>query len=223
MSSSLVVGGSPLAISAKKLSVLSQLCDFIVAVDKGMDICIEAGIIPDLYCGDGDSISRQSLQYLESNHSIEKAVYDPHKDDTDLSLAIREVVDRGYDRIVVASLLGGRLDHQLAVLGVLKTADTDDIWWVEDDVICRILSEDGCCEIQLNEECVDKTISCISLSDDTLVTEQGTLWEADHLTLGLLSDRGVSNVVTASGATIKIHRGSAIICINEGPLSLINE
>ena len=223
MSRALVVGGSPNPISVERLLELVDISEFIVAVDKGMDICLEAGVNPHLFCGDGDSLSPISAEYLASHSDIEQVVYDPHKDDTDLSLALDEVAKRGYTNTLVTSLLGGRIDHQLAVIGVLKSQDTLDIWWVEDDMIARLLSSDMTSIIQLTEECVHKTLSCIALDDETSVTEVGTRWEADRLILDALSDKGVSNVVETNDAYVKIHSGKALVCINQAPISLITE
>lgn len=221
MSRALVVGGSPSPISISMLKKLNDLCSYVVAVDKGIDVCLDAEIVPDLFCGDGDSLSHESSLYLENNKAVERVVYNPHKDDTDLSLAIGEVVNRGYSSVIATSLLGGRIDHQLAVVGVLNSFVSNDIWWAEDDMIGRFLSSEGPCDLVLNEACRDKTFSCISLEDSTYVTEQGARWNVDRLCLDALSDRGVSNIAESDEARIHIHEGNALICINHAPLSLI--
>ncbi len=223
MSRALVVGGSPNPISINRLRELVEITEFVVAVDKGMDICLEANISPDLFCGDGDSLSHKSAEYLEQHTSIERVVYNPHKDDTDLSLALDEVKRRGCDSVVVTSLLGGRIDHQLAVVGVLKSQNKLDVWWAEDDMIGRMLAASDSSSIRLNSACVGKTLSCIALEDTTIVSESGTRWEADHLELDALSDRGVSNVVESHNACIEVHQGRALICLNDAPLSVISE
>ena len=223
MSYALVVGGSPSPISGQILIELADISEYIVAVDKGMDICLKAGVYPDLFCGDGDSISNHSLSYLDEHQDIERVLYDPHKDDTDLSLAMSQVVDRGYTQIIATSLLGGRIDHQLAVVGVLKSLDTKDIWWVEDTMVSRFLSDCGVSHWNLNESCQDKTFSCISLRDGTVVSESGTRWEVNRIQLDSLSDRGISNVVESTSGSVCVHSGQALICINEAPLSLLNE
>ncbi len=222
MKRALVVGGSPCAISPEKLREAASFTDYTIAVDKGMDVCIEAGIIPDLFCGDGDSLSENSSLFLNAS-SIEQVRYNPHKDDTDLGLALSEAHVRGYDGVIVASLQGGRLDHQLAVLGVLKSAQATDIWWVEDDMIARLLRSYATSTSRINftSECIQKTVSCIALSDPTIVNEKGLRWEADCLELTSLSDRGVSNVVEQSDAYIEVVDGVALICINDAPISLI--
>ncbi len=221
MSRALVIGGSPTPVSTKKLHELSELVDFIVVVDKGMDICLNACITPDLFCGDGDSLSSSSLNFLNENDSIEKVNYDPFKDDTDLSLALQEVNTRGYQNIIVTSLLGGRLDHQLAVIGVLRSFTHTNLWWVEDEMIARFLSADSNSRITFNSYCRGKTISCIALEEGTEVSEFGTRWEVNHLEMDALSDRGVSNVIEADSSGIVVHKGSALICINEAPFSLL--
>ncbi|HEX6853153.1 MAG TPA: thiamine diphosphokinase [Candidatus Polarisedimenticolaceae bacterium] len=79
----------------------------LVAVDGGWNTCRAAGRPPDLYVGDADSTRRVP-------RSVPSVVYAEDKDFSDLAGALREMRRRRVQVLVVAGLLGGRLDHEWA-------------------------------------------------------------------------------------------------------------
>lgn len=90
----LLVGGSPQTCDAVSLKHLYAGCDLVVAVDRGLDAVLDAGLPCDLFCGDADSVGARGLLAVrrceEGEPSEVFAVerYDPYKDFTDLSLAL---------------------------------------------------------------------------------------------------------------------------------------
>lgn len=78
---------------------------FVIAADSGYRYAEMLGIIPDLAMGDYDS-----LGYVPKNCG-EVMTFPKEKDDSDLMLAIREALKRGYKNITVIGALGGRFDH----------------------------------------------------------------------------------------------------------------
>ena len=52
----LVVGGSPQGASPEVVRRAAQGCDAVVAVDRGLDAVLAAGLICDLFCGDADTV-----------------------------------------------------------------------------------------------------------------------------------------------------------------------
>lgn len=78
---------------------------FVIAADSGYRYAEKLGIIPDLAIGDYDS-----LGYIPEN-CREVLRFPKEKDDSDLMLAIREALKRGYDDITITGALGGRFDH----------------------------------------------------------------------------------------------------------------
>jgi thiamine pyrophosphokinase len=79
----------------------------LVAVDGGWNTCRSAGRRPDLYVGDADSSRRVP-------RAIPSVVYPQDKDFSDLAGALREMRRRRVQVLLVAGLLGGRLDHEWA-------------------------------------------------------------------------------------------------------------
>lgn len=119
----LVVGGSPEPASTELVAALAAEADRVIAVDRGLDWLNAAGAVPDLFCGDGDTASAEALAWLEglvASGRTEDVRYDPHKDLTDLALALDIAVRRWPTaRICATCLAGGNPDHALAVLGQL--------------------------------------------------------------------------------------------------------
>ena len=88
--------------------------DFLIAADRGYDALRRAGIAPDLIMGDFDS-----LGYTPEGENV--LPHSPIKDDTDLLLAIRWAMERGWRRFVIYGALGGkRLDQTVASFQTLR-------------------------------------------------------------------------------------------------------
>ena len=203
----LVVCGSPVVASAELLSRLTGECDHVVAVDRGLDALLGAGLGCDVYVGDADTVSDAGRALVDAATDFEVERHDPYKDYTDLALALESVRRRWSGAEVVATCAtGGRPDMALSVLGLLAGYTEGPIWIAENDVTARILHAGESWTIEAAE---GKTFSIIAIAPNTEVSEHGLEWELDHSPLGLLADTGISNVVRRT-ATIEVHQGVAI-------------
>lgn len=203
----LVVCGSPVVASADLLRQLAGECDHVVAVDRGLDALLGAGLSCNVYVGDADTVSDTGRTLVEAATDFEVERHDPYKDYTDLALALDSVRRRWPGAEVVATCAtGGRPDMALSVLGLLAGYDEALVWIAEDDVVARILRAGNSWTIESAE---GKTFSIIAIAPGTVVSECGLEWELDHSPLGLLADTGISNVVRST-ATIRVHTGTAI-------------
>ena len=210
----LVVGGSPDRSSANAIRCAARGCARIVAVDRGLDAVIDAGLSCDLFCGDADTVGERGLRLVEEAQSRSEAAsfeverYDPYKDATDLALALRAIEKRWPRAEVVCTCVsGGAPDHALGVLGRLAGARAS-VRVVEDDFEARILRAGD--DWEIHAAC-GRRFSCIPLSAGAEVSEQGFCWNIDHAQMPLLSDWGISNVVEASRACVRCH-GGIIAC-----------
>ena len=99
----LILGGGEIA---NYLAVRAQIKrkDFILCADSGYLHCEKLEVKPDLLLGDFDSIEKIP-------DGIARVTYPADKNYTDSWLAVREAVKRGYTRILMAGMLGRRLDH----------------------------------------------------------------------------------------------------------------
>lgn len=193
--------------SAHLLRRLVGECDHIVAVDRGLDALLGAGLGCDVYVGDADTVSDEGRALVDAAEAFEVERHDPYKDYTDLALALDFVRRRWPGAEVVATCAtGGRPDMALSVLGLLAGYADAPVWIEEDEVTARILHQD---ETWTIENAEGKTFSIIAIAPGTVVSEHGLEWELDRSSLGLLADTGMSNVVRST-ATIQVHTGTAI-------------
>lgn len=193
--------------SADLLRRLAGEGDHVVAVDRGLDALLGAGLGCDVYVGDADTVSDagRALVYAATDFEVER--HDPYKDYTDLALALDSVRRRWPGAEVVATCAtGGRPDMALSVLGLLAGYTDAPVWVAEDEVTARILHAGESWTIEGHE---DSTFSIVAIAPNTEVSEHGLEWELDHAPLALLADTGISNIVRRT-AVITVHQGTAI-------------
>lgn len=217
----LVVCGSPVVASPDLLRQLAGECDRIVAVDRGLDALLGAGLGCDVYVGDADTVSDAGRALVDAAEAFEVERRNPYKDYTDLALALDSVRRRWPGAEVVATCAtGGRPDMALSVLGLLAGYVDAPVWIEEDEVTARILHQDETWAIGGAE---GKTFSIIAIASNTEISEHGLEWELDHSPLGLLADMGISNVVRST-ATIQVHTGTAIAyLLREGFIGTVDK
>jgi thiamine pyrophosphokinase len=184
--------------------------DYIIAVDGGLGHIRDMALSPDLVIGDLDSIRTEEREWLDQS-SVEIIQYPQEKDQTDLELALNEVCKRGFKTILILSALGGRIDHELANIGLLfyqnfsvldiKIRDWDKelfiipsavkIFGAPGDIISLIPF--GC---PVNGVCTKNL--AYPLNNETLYPDQ---------------TRGVSNVMMADQASVTIKDGR-LLCVH---------
>ncbi len=86
---------------------------FVICADGGLNLAEKNGVKIDLWVGDRDSSSCDSL-------NVEKIIYPSQKDLTDTHIAVNEALKRGYRDIFLVGATGGRLDHEFANYCLLK-------------------------------------------------------------------------------------------------------
>lgn len=193
--------------SPELLFHLAGECDHIVAVDRGLDALLGAGLSCDVYVGDADTVSDAGRALVDAATDFEVERHNPYKDFTDLALALDTVRRRWPNAEVVATCAtGGRPDMTLSVLGLLAGYTDAPVWIAEDEVTARILHQN---ETWTIEDAAGKTFSIIAIAPNTEISEHGLEWELNHSPLGLLADTGISNIVRST-AKIEVHTGTAI-------------
>ncbi len=193
--------------STDLLRRLAGECDHVVAVDRGLDALLIAGLGCDVYVGDADTVSDAGRAPVDAATDFEVERHNPYKDYTDLALALDSVRRRWPGAELVATCAtGGRPDMALSVLGLLAGYEDSPVWIAEDETTARILRAGESWIIEGHE---GSTFSIIAIAPNTKVSEHGLEWELDHSPLGLLADTGISNVVRGT-AKIQVHQGVAI-------------
>lgn len=124
--------GNTLIISGGKTDIefageYLQVYDFdtVVCADSGLNAAYELGVKVDCFMGDFDSVSSDVLKlYMEKKVEVSKDAlfikYPAKKDATDTELVLDYVLENDPESIVMIGATGGRLDHLIANIGILK-------------------------------------------------------------------------------------------------------
>lgn len=92
---------------------------YIIAVDGGIKHLYNRGIVPNVFIGDMDSIDKAIYDWAAQEGC--KIITAPiEKDETDGQLAIKYALDKGFDFINFYFFDGGRPDHYISNIFLLK-------------------------------------------------------------------------------------------------------
>jgi len=188
---------------------LLQPDTLVIAADGGTHHVLAAGVTPDIVVGDLDSLSPDDQARLEAAGS-QIVRFSPRKDETDLELALLHAVEKGATEITILGALGGRLDQTIAnvLLLALPALKGADVRIVEGAQEAFLIQNGATIKGQPGD-----TVSLIPLGGDTEgVTAEGLEWLLDEDTLRFGPARGVSNVLTAKQARVRLRHGS-LLCV----------
>lgn len=209
-----LVAGSP---EGTDLATIAQVCGeatYTIAADRGYSWCRAAQVVPDLYVGDSDSVAPADLEHLRQS-VLRRQELSWHKDMTDLEVAFEQgaawAATQGLTpRFVVLCALGGRLDHQLSVLGCCRRYSRYEVDLLGAFQRVRLVAPGERPQLVVGQP--GDVVSVVPLADDTSISEEGFEWPLDHKVLDAMSDLGISNIVRASGgAVVRCHRGCAAV------------
>ena len=181
--------------------------DLVIAADGGYDHLIRMGLRADVALGDFDSVT--SYEIWEDN-ICEKYTYPPEKDDTDMMLAIKLGLSKGFQSFAIYGGLGGRLDHTLAniqALSYLAVRGAQAILYHENYELTVIKNS----SFMIPKEFTGY-VSVLSLSDKSEnVSIKGLKYEADGATLTNTFPLGVSNEAVGKKGIISVENGMLLI------------
>ncbi len=184
--------------------------DLLIAVDGGLNHLEALSLAPALLIGDLDSVTPAQVQRAQAA-GAEIRRYPPAKDETDLELALLAARKLGYREIVIVAALGGRLDQTLGNLSLLLLPDLVD---------CDVRCEDGIEEVLIIRDSAEihgqpgDVVSLLPLwGKASGVVTTNLEYPLKSETLYPEHSRGISNVMTAENATVKIAAGK-LLCIH---------
>lgn len=184
--------------------------DLIYCANGGADNAMALGLIPDVIIGDMDSLSEQSVQYLQ-NAGVQLVRYPVKKDQTDLELALLEIKKRNLREIIILTALGGRIDQQLANILLLARPEFNglDLTLIDDRQKIRVFR--GPAQITVMGNLGD-TLSIIPISERIVgLTLEGFEFPAQRITVLRSGTLTMSNIFVQSNGLIRIEEGLAII------------
>lgn len=152
---------------------------------------------PDLFVGDLDSVATPP-------RGIPSRIYPVEKDFSDFSGALDEASQHGASVVVIAGLLGGRLDHEWANLLEVGSAASRFAGMLAPSARGLLAVTTGGLSARTT---VGRLVSVFALGGGAKVTLRGTRWTLSkkRLTPGSL---GLSNIATGE-VTLDVHEGVA--------------
>ena len=173
--------------------------DFIICADSGYKYASALEIKPDVVLGDFDSYQKDEVECENVK------TYPVKKDFTDSEIAVQYALGQGADEIVLLASTGGRIDHALANIYLLKTISQSGacgmifdgssyVWYTEDKLIVKGKKGD--------------LLSVIPFSEADCFTMEGLEYA---LFKEPLPSTGVSNVFSGDKASICFEKGAAIV------------
>lgn len=182
--------------------------DLVIAADGGFDYLNSLGLRADVVLGDFDSV----LSWELPPDSIR---YPKEKDDTDMMLAAKLGLEKGYTEFVIYGGLGGRLDHTIAniqVLVYLSRHGAAGTLYCDTFAIRAVC--DGTISFAKNDTAnvTGNICSVFSLSDVSVnVSIQGLKYEITDTDLTNSFPLGISNEFTGKKAFINVKKGTIAV------------
>ncbi len=176
--------------------------DFVIAADEGYLRALENKIRPDLLVGDFDS-----LGFVPKEATV--LTVPAEKDFSDGELALRQAVLRNYSAIDLYGGWGGRPDHSLFNLHLLKLArdlganavlrgDSFDLYYLDGNLLLDATPGD--------------ILSIVPFSESVhIIKSKGLKYPADGAVLTKSDTLGLSNECTENAVFVSVKEGSALV------------
>jgi thiamine pyrophosphokinase len=180
--------------------------EYLVGVDSGLDYLVENHLPIDLAIGDFDSVKPENLEIaLKSARSVVRL--DPVKNVTDLAFAIDYLYNSmDYRTITVYGGIGGRVDHFLANLNLLKKYD-----------LCFRDGHTVIFALRKGRHRIDnfhRYVSFFAIEDVYDLTLEGFDYELNHYFLGTDDSLCVSN---GGSGEIVFSKGRILVIMTDDP------
>jgi thiamine pyrophosphokinase len=182
--------------------------DLLIAADGGGNALHAIGLLPTLVIGDLDSLlPAAEAAFIAGGVEIKR--YPAAKDETDLELALLTALERGATSIDILGALGGRWDQSLSNVMLLALPELAQVH-------VRLLdSEQEAFLVRNHGEIrgqVGETVSLLPIGGDAHgITTSGLLYPLADATLFFQRSRGISNVITAAPASLRLREGMLLV------------
>lgn len=188
-----------------ELRTLPAEGDLVIAADGGVRFLREQGLRADVTVGDFDS-----LGFVPEGEQVR--VFSSDKDETDLMIACREGLARGYRMFRLYGGLGGaRISHTMANLQMLR--------WLADQGAAGTLYGRSCEVTLLRDRTVrfpaEQTgfLSLFAAGEQAVVTVRGAKYELEKGRLTGSFSLGVSNEFCGRETEVTAHEGDLLVIL----------
>ena len=159
--------------------------------DKGIEVCLQANLVPTALFGDGDSGSKDAYEKAQTL-GTKVETFPVEKDDTDLQLVLQNL--EGSD-LICTGVWGGRFDHLYSnVFSLLsyKEVHQAQVILADDKEAMLLVTAKEAVKISLHKKV--KALSLLPLSEVNKVTLKNVRWELQEAELKLLHPYAISNI-----------------------------
>lgn len=191
-----------------RIAALIDCADRLVAVDGGSRHLEMLNRLPHLVIGDMDSIPAALLRRYHGL-GIQRLQHPPRKDATDLELALDLAFREGATQVTILGAAGGRLDHTLGNLFLLRRClENGVLGCIEDnEQTIHLISDD----LKLTGQPGD-ILSLLPVTPEANgVTLAGLEYPLQDATLHFGTTQGISNIFSAHTATINLNSGLLLV------------
>jgi len=180
----------------------------IICADVGARHCLRIDVDPEVVIGDMDSLEPAMVENL-ARRGTRIDGYPPEKDETDTQLALQYALSLEPEEIRIFGALGGRIDHTLANMSVLKIALDQGVPARLVDEWCEILMIRGSYVLEGEE---GQTVSLFPFSTAvTGISLQGFAYPLDNNHMEIGRPYGISNVLTGNQGVISLDEGILLV------------
>lgn len=188
--------------------------NFLVAVDGGIDFCLENDLCPDLYIGDFDSLSKRAVSFLNQQERERVITLPCEKDDTDMLAAVREGINRGALEFTIYGGLGKRLEHTIANIQCLVYLKQNGInGYMKDNCTNMYILQNETVYFPKEKKGFFSLFAMEKEADD--ITIKGMKYPLNKAVVRDSFPIGVSNEFTGKEAEVTIGKGKVLIIESE--------
>lgn len=178
--------------------------DFIVCADSGYLHAQQLGIKADAVLGDFDSCPRDKV---DCGCVVQ---YPSKKDFTDTELCVRYAIERGCDEILLLAATGGRIDHELANVFLLKVILDAGIRGSIFDGVSQTWLVDR--EIEFDDAQPGDLLSVLPITPQVGgISTKGLEYPLHGADLAFGPALGISNVFVDRHASVRIEDGLILV------------
>ncbi len=189
---------------------------FVVAVDGALQLFQRFGLRPHLILGDFDSVTHE---VLEDFAEIEKVSYSTDKDQTDGELALRYLLDRGYDKLDIFGAIDTEFETDQMLANIFALSIANEYSRASGvRVAARLVDHIQHIYLLENESLslsgqAGHLLSIVPISQQVTLSVSGVKWPLQEATIEFGSSRPLRNefagektTLLVSGTAVVIHR-----------------
>jgi thiamine pyrophosphokinase len=177
----------------------------IICCDGASDFLHKHKITPDYIIGDFDSISKKTLIYFKQKKVTLKKIL--NQDLTDFEKALKFALTKKLKNIFVVGFSGGRIDHTVSNLSILKRYSRRANIKVYDDTF-ETSPVSKSIEFDYKK---GEIVSLLALPKAVVIKTHGLKWKLNNESLELGKREGISNIATGNHVKIELRKGTLLV------------